>query len=164
MANALNACLRRLVNQARRSNKAALALKEQVSNTASVRRRTDPDAARTATDATDATDATAAAPAAGGTIEIPIRQLVRGDIVTLSAGDMIPADCRIMSATDLFVGQSAMTGESLPVEKFPAARSESPSALDMANLVFMGTNVISGAASALVLATGNDTYFGTLSR
>ena len=147
--------------QERRSNKAALALKEQVSNTASVRRRTDPDAARTAT---DATDATAAAPAAGGTIEIPIRQLVRGDIVTLSAGDMIPADCRIMSATDLFVGQSAMTGESLPVEKFPAARSESPSALDMANLVFMGTNVISGAASALVLATGNDTYFGTLAR
>ena len=57
-----------------------------------------------------------------------------------------------------------MTGESLPVEQFPAARSESPSALDMANLVFMGTNVISGAASAVVLVTGNDTYFGTLAR
>ena len=141
--------------QERRSNKAALALKEQVSNTASVRRRADPDAAGTATDA---------APAAGRTIEIPIRQLVRGDIVALSAGDMIPADCRIMSATDLFVGQSAMTGKSLPVEKFADAGSDSASALDMANLVFMGTNVISGAASALVLATGNDTYFGTLSR
>ncbi|EPZ17131.1 hypothetical protein M622_09265 [Thauera terpenica 58Eu] len=141
--------------QERRSNKAALALKEQVSNTASVRRRADPDAAGTATDA---------APAAGRTIEIPIRQLVRGDIVALSAGDMIPADCRIMSATDLFVGQSAMTGESLPVEKFATPGPESASALDMANLVFMGTNVISGAASALVLATGNDTYFGTLAR
>ncbi len=155
MADALNACLRRLVNQARRSNKAALALKEQVSNTASVRRRTDPDAAETI----------AGVPlSSGDTRELPIRQLVPGDIVTLSAGDMIPADCRIMSATDLFVGQSAMTGKSLPVEKFADAGSDSASALDMANLVFMGTNVISGAASALVLATGNDTYFGTLSR
>ena len=141
--------------QERRSNQAALALKEQVSNTASVRRRVDP---------TEVEAATSVAQVPGGTIEIPIRQLVPGDIVMLSAGDMIPADCRIMTATDLFVGQSAMTGESLPVEKFPAARSESPSALDMANLVFMGTNVISGAASAIVLATGNDTYFGTLAR
>ncbi len=138
--------------QERRSGKAALALRKQVGNTASVRRRAEP------TD--DA--AVAAADPPRGTIEIPIEQLVPGDIVTLSAGDMIPADCRIMTATDLFVAQSAMTGESLPVEKFPVAGSESASALEMANLVFMGTNVISGAASAVVLATGNDTYFGTL--
>ncbi|MDY0185585.1 MAG: magnesium-translocating P-type ATPase, partial [Desulfuromonadaceae bacterium] len=141
--------------QERRSNQAALALKEQVSNTASVKRRIEDAGVAPVTGAGNPT---------AGSVEIPIKQLVPGDIVMLSAGDMIPADCRIMTATDLFLGQSAMTGESLPVEKFPAARSESQSALDMANLVFMGTNVISGTAIAVVLATGNDTYFGTLAR
>lgn len=138
--------------QERRSSKAALALKEQVGNTASVRRP----AQRTADPGPVEPDH------AGGVIEIPIKQLVPGDIVLLSAGDMIPADCRILGATDLFVAQSAMTGESLPVEKFPALDHPSASALEMPNLVFMGTNVISGAASAVVLATGNETYFGTL--
>ena len=145
--------------QERRSNQAALALKEQVSNTASVRRQSDPDTPEAAAAPLDGVTQ-----AAQGTVEIPIKQLVPGDIVRLSAGDMIPADCRIMTATDLFVGQSAMTGESLPVEKFPTAGPGSASALEMANLVFMGTNVISGAASAVVLATGNETYFGTLAR
>ena len=145
--------------QERRSNQAALALKEQVSNTASVRRRANAVTADTADLPLDSSTQ-----ATQGTVEIPIKQLVPGDIIVLSAGDMIPADCRIMTATDLFVGQSAMTGESLPVEKFATTRSESQSALEMANLVFMGTNVISGAATAVVLATGNDTYFGTLAR
>src|SRR5690606_22914231 len=80
----------------------------------------------------------------------------------LSAGDMIPADCRVMLAKDLFVSQSAMTGESLPVEKFPEAHDSAQSALEMSSLVFMGTNVVSGSATVLVLATGNHTYFGTL--
>lgn len=141
--------------QERRSNRAALALKEQVSNTASVRRRID---------AHDAMADTAVAGQPESLVEISIKQLVPGDVVVLSAGDMIPADCRVITATDLFLGQSAMTGESLPVEKFPNAGSESRSAMEMANLVFMGTNVISGTASAVVLATGNDTYFGTLAR
>ncbi len=139
--------------QERRSNRAAQALKEQVSNTTGVRRRVDPAAVAPEGDVSRQTE---------GPIEVPIKQLVPGDIVVLSAGDMIPADCRVMTATDLFVSQSAMTGESLPVEKFLAAKSDSESALDMANLVFMGTNVISGAASVVVLTTGNDTYFGTL--
>lgn len=139
--------------QERRSSQAARALKEQVTNTASVKRRIEPDVVAPDTGARLRAD---------GLVELPIKQLVPGDIVVLSAGDMIPADCRIMTATDLFIGQSAMTGESLPVEKFPAAASGSHSALDMANLVFMGTNVISGTASAVVLTTGNDTYFGTL--
>lgn len=139
--------------QERRSNRAALALKEQVSSTASVRRRTEQPAV--------GTDG-AASHTLSDTFEIPFKQLVPGDIITLSAGDMIPADCRLMTATDLFVGQSAMTGESLPVEKFPVSGSESGSALEMPNLLFMGTTIISGAASAVVLATGNDTYFGTL--
>ncbi len=139
--------------QERRSNQAALALKEQVSNTATVRRRADPDA--------PAPDVGAGLQGEG-VVEIPIKQLVPGDIVLLSAGDMVPADCRVMEATDLFLGQSAMTGESLPVEKFPSADATAGSALEMDNLVFMGTNVISGTASAVVLAIGNDTYFGTL--
>lgn len=136
--------------QERRSNQAAQALKEQVSNTASVRRRSD-----------EITESSARH-LLGDTIEIPMQELVPGDIVRLSAGDMIPADCRVLTATDLFLSQSAMTGESLPVEKFAIVKSTSDSALEMDNLVFMGTNVISGMASALVLATGNNTYFGTL--
>jgi P-type Mg2+ transporter len=100
--------------------------------------------------------------------EIPVRELVSGDVVALSAGDMIPADCRVLSARDLFVAQAAMTGESLPVEKFvqPVAPGAAPvagaSTLDQRNLVFMGTNVVSGTATALVVATGGRSYFGTL--
>jgi len=108
--------------------------------------------------------------------EIALRELVAGDVVALSAGDMIPADCRVLSARDLFVAQAAMTGESLPVEKFvqgtqPAVASgvaSVPAAaagagpLDQRNVVFMGTNVVSGTATALVVATGSRSYFGTL--
>ena len=139
--------------QERRSNQAALALKEQVSNTTAVRRRVDGD---------DTTRDTHVGSHDASSFEIPVKQLVPGDIVVLAAGDMIPADCRVMTATDLFISESAMTGESLPVEKFSNAQADATSAMDMANLVFMGTNVISGAASAVVLTTGNDTYFGTL--
>ncbi|MEQ1669121.1 MAG: HAD-IC family P-type ATPase, partial [Sulfuriferula sp.] len=95
--------------------------------------------------------------------EIPIKDLVPGDIVLLSAGDMIPADCRVLFAKDLFISQSAMTGEALPVEKF--AQLSSPAIdnpLDLDNILFMGTNVISGSATVLVIATGKQTYFGTL--
>jgi len=98
--------------------------------------------------------------------EIAQRELVVGDLVTLSAGDMIPADCRVLTARDLFIGQAAMTGESLPVEKFTDRRGndakDGASVLAQSNLVFMGTNVVSGAATALVVATGGRTYFGTL--
>jgi len=98
-------------------------------------------------------------------VELAIRLLVPGDVVVLSAGDMIPADCRVMTAKDLFVSQAAMTGESLPVEKFAelrAIRSDNP--LEFENLLFMGTNVVSGSATALVVATGNRTYFGALAQ
>lgn len=148
--------------QERRSSQAALALKERVSNTAAVRRRLNrDDGARGGADA-PAAPANRAAEPFDGPVEIPMKLIVPGDIVVLSAGDMIPADCRILTATDLFVGQSAMTGESLPVEKFSTPTPDSDSTFDMVNLVFMGTNVISGTATALVLATGNATYFGTL--
>ena len=95
-------------------------------------------------------------------LEVPIRELVPGDLVALSAGDMIPADCRVLAARDLFVAQAAMTGESLPVEKFVQRRGDSEAALEQSNLVFMGTNVVSGTATALVVATGNRSYFGAL--
>jgi Mg2+-importing ATPase len=150
--------------QERRSNQAALALKERVSNTAAVRRRGDGDIATSGDDDAPAAQIGSAEDRIESPVEIPIKLIVPGDIVVLSAGDMIPADCRIMTATDLFIGQSAMTGESLPVEKFSNPGPDSDSALDLANLVFMGTNVISGTATAVVLATGNDTYFGILAK
>lgn len=103
-----------------------------------------------------------------GRKEISLQELVPGDIVYLAAGDMIPADVRIIRAKDLFVGQSALTGESEPVEKFGGelsyeeAKDNNP--LELNNLAFMGTNVISGSALALVLTTGDGTYFGEIGK
>ncbi len=97
--------------------------------------------------------------------EIPVSELVPGDIVRLSAGDMIPADVRILGSKDLFISQAVLTGESVPVEKHEkAAASSSTNALEMQNLCFMGTNVVSGSAMAVVVATGNDTYFGSMAK
>lgn len=98
--------------------------------------------------------------------EIDIKLLVPGDLVFLSAGDMVPADCRILQSKDLFVSQSMLTGESLPVEKrhLPIPAAETKDLFELDNLVFMATNVVSGSARALVLNTGNQTYFGSLSR
>lgn len=148
--------------QERRSSQAALALKERVSNTAGVRRRIDRDVLAGGTLGTPAPAIAGMDVLVASPVEIPMKLIVPGDIIVLSAGDMIPADCRILTATDLFIGQSAMTGESLPVEKFSTPATGSDSALDIDNLVFMGTNVISGTATALVLTTGNATFFGTV--
>jgi Mg2+-importing ATPase len=102
----------------------------------------------------------------GGKVEIDIKELVPGDTVFLSAGDMIPADCRILQSKDLFVSQSMLTGESLPVEKREQALTVSlhQSPLELDNLCFMGTNVVSGFATAIVVMTGNQTYFGSISK
>ncbi|MBV8034658.1 magnesium-translocating P-type ATPase, partial [Roseateles sp.] len=97
-------------------------------------------------------------------VERPMRDLVPGELVALSAGDMVPADCRILTAKDLFVSQSALTGEALPVEKFARSSGGAGSALERDNLLFMGTNVVSGTAVALVLHTGGQTFFGSLAR
>lgn len=100
---------------------------------------------------------------AGGAAEIPLRQLVPGDIVQLSAGDLVPADVRLLSAKDLFVNQAPLTGEALPVEKQGCSAERPPlSALDLQNICFFGTSVVSGTATALVLATGSATYFGSM--
>ena len=102
--------------------------------------------------------------------EMAITELVPGDIVYLSAGDMVPADVRLLSAKDLFVSQAMLTGESVPLEKYPVLPSNSKpgthdrSALDLETACFMGTNVVSGAGMAVVVTTGNATYFGALAR
>jgi Mg2+-importing ATPase len=102
----------------------------------------------------------------GGRKEIDIKNIVPGDVIFLSAGDMIPADIRIIQSKDLFVSQAMLTGESLPLEKngelIPDADHKSPLELD--NICFMGTNVLSGTATAIVVTTGNLTYFGSIGK
>ena len=147
--------------QESRSSKAADALKAMVGNQATVLRRapagTVPDAAPTVHLDIDGKPARH--------VEIPLRELVPGDVVVLSAGDMIPADLRLLSAKDLFIGQAAMTGESLPIEKFVALRDPATSSpLELDNIAFMGTNVLSGSATGVAVGTGASTYFGTLAQ
>ncbi len=130
--------------QEARSTKAADALKAMVSNTATVLRVINENGEN-------------------AWLELPIDQLVPGDIIKLAAGDMIPADLRIIQARDLFVAQASLTGESLPVEKVAATREpRQNNPLECDTLCFMGTNVVSGTAQAVVMATGADTWFGQL--
>ena len=98
----------------------------------------------------------------GGTSqEIPVACLVPGDVVHLAAGDMIPGDVRIVQAKDLFVTQGSLTGESFPVEKFAVDPRTTPIApLERSNIAFLGTSVASGAASAVVVLRGKQTYLG----
>ena len=106
----------------------------------------------------------------GERIEIPFDELVPGDVIRLSAGDMVPADARIITARDLFVIESALTGESEAVEKTAAAavvEGADSSALPLSackNIVFTGTSVQNGTAMALVVATGSDTYLGGIAK
>ena len=145
-----------------RSNRAAERLKAMVSNTATVVRRPSVDEELVAISRRYfGLNLHGQRPARQ--IEVPIRDLVPGEHVLLSAGDMVPADCRLIAAKDLFVSQAAMTGESLPVEKFAGTCHPFHSMFDAPNLVFMGTSVISGSATALVMSTGPRTYLGALS-
>ena len=139
---AISTCLNFI--QEARSTKAADALKAMVSNTATVQRVVNE-------------------LGESGWQEIPLDQLVPGDIVKLAAGDMIPADLRVIQARDLFVAQASLTGESLPVEKVAKTRNpEQINPLESDTLCFMGTNVVSGTAQAMVIATGGNTWFGQL--
>ena len=95
--------------------------------------------------------------------EVSLKLVVPGDIVRLAAGDMVPADVRVFSAKDLFLNQAALTGEALPVEKKAAPESaNAQNPLDLPNLCFLGSNVESGSATAVVIQTGDRTYFGSL--
>ncbi|HLZ54036.1 MAG TPA: cation-transporting P-type ATPase, partial [Verrucomicrobiae bacterium] len=95
--------------------------------------------------------------------EVPLQHLVPGDVVKLSAGDMIPGDVRLITAKDLFIIQATLTGESLPVEKTDARDLRTNvSSIEHTNICFLGTSVESGAATAVVVATGAQTYFGKM--
>ena len=121
-----------------RSNKAAEKLKEMVATTTTVIRD-------------------------GKESRIPVKDVTVGDVIKLSAGDMIPADLRIIESKDLYVGQSYLTGESDSVEKnveSKIAEDEIESIVDLNTICFMGTNVISGSAKGVVVYTADDTYFG----
>ena len=124
-----------------KSNKAAMKLKELVETTTTVVRD-------------------------GKKIDIPIKNVTVGDVVFLSAGSMIPADLRIIDAKDLYVGQSSLTGESDSVKKVPETEIEDEieSILDLDNICFMGTNVISGVAKGVVIKVADNTYFGKIAR
>jgi len=148
--------------QESKANKAADALKAMVSNTATVIRR---DLSEDAAPVFEQYYGVHLRIKAAQRVELPIKLLVPGDVIVLSAGDMIPADCRVLTAKDLFVSQAAMTGESLPVEKFATQRDRHAiNPLELDDIVFMGTNVVSGSATAVVIATGAATYFGALAQ
>lgn len=148
--------------QENRSNRAAEQLKSMVSNTATVLRR---DIAENIAADTERFYGVTLHPKPARAIEVPIRELVPGDVVVLSAGDMIPADLRLLSAKDLFINQAAITGESMPVEKFvQSSNPNAHTAIELDNILFMGTNVVSGTAHAVVVETGVRTYFGALAQ
>ena len=140
-------------SQEYRSSRAAENLKAMVRNTATVTRR--------------------ASDGHSERIEVPVSELVIGDIVHLAAGDMVPADIRLLTAKDLFISQAILTGESLPVEKLAPTnvqieqhkqQTSHDSLLDLTTVCYMGTNVVSGTASAVVVSTGARTYLGSIAR
>ncbi|MDD5297893.1 MAG: magnesium-translocating P-type ATPase [Rhodocyclaceae bacterium] len=148
--------------QESKSNRAADKLKAMVSNTATVIRH---DLAEDAMEEARHYFDVQLHPKDPAKTEIPMKELVPGDLVVLCAGDMIPGDCRVLAAKDLFVSQAAMTGESLPVEKFVRQKdTDTANPLELENILFMGTNVVSGSATAVVVSTGNRTYFGALAQ
>ncbi|AFY92345.1 magnesium-translocating P-type ATPase [Chamaesiphon minutus] len=135
------------------SNKAAEKLREMVSITAAVSRQ-----------GNNKVTTPKEQQGISGT-EIAVKLLVPGDIVFLSAGDMIPADIRLIVAKDLFLGQSTLTGESLPVEKHVnLADKQEKNPLELVNLCFMGTTVVSGSGTAVVAETGSHTYLASIAK
>jgi Mg2+-importing ATPase len=121
--------------QTLRSERAVSRLQHQISPTATVRRD-------------------------GAWVDVPRRELVVGDVIRLGAGDMVPADARLVEATDLHVQQAALTGESLPAEKFVANERPNATGPEAPDLVYLGTSIVSGTATAVVFATGGHTAFG----
>lgn len=131
-----------------RSGRAADALKKLVTTTCAVRRRAGSGSVPT-------------------TLEIPMDQVVPGDLVRLAAGDLIPADLRLITSKDLMVSQAALSGESLPVAKADSrtedlGRHTTTDPVEADNLCLMGTSVTSGTATGVVVATGSRTYFGSM--
>ncbi|VEU80698.1 magnesium-translocating P-type ATPase [Haploplasma axanthum] len=126
--------------QGEKSNTAVTKLTKMISNKADIRRN-------------------------GKMIEVLIEDILPGDIIKLSAGDLIPADVRFITTKDTFVAQSALTGESNPVEKFSEITDKRDKTItDITNIGFMGSNIVSGSSFAVVLTTGNNTYFGSMAQ
>ncbi|MBQ6570666.1 MAG: magnesium-translocating P-type ATPase [Clostridia bacterium] len=100
----------------------------------------------------------------GSGMEISIEDAVPGDIVKLASGDMLPGDVRFIETKDLFIDQSQLTGESQPVEKFAGPDPEGDDITELDNIGFMGSNIISGSAKAVILTTGNSTYLGSMAK
>ena len=97
-------------------------------------------------------------------MDVDISEIVPGDIVKLASGDMIPGDVRFIETKDLFIDQSQLTGESNPIEKFAGPDPEGDTISELDNIGFLGSNIVSGSAKAVVLATGNKTYFGSMAK
>lgn len=95
---------------------------------------------------------------------IDVEEIILGDIVKLSSGDMLPGDVKFLETKDLFIDQASLTGESNPVEKFSELKDDELELTDLPNIGFMGTNVVSGSAIAVVIGTGNQTYFGSMAK
>lgn len=95
--------------------------------------------------------------------EVPLAEVVAGDVIRLRAGDLIPGDCRLLTARDLFLNEAVLTGESFPTAKSVAVLPEPTPLSQRTNSIFLGTNVISGFATAVVVGTGRDTEFGRIS-
>ncbi|HEX3001228.1 MAG TPA: HAD-IC family P-type ATPase, partial [Methanoregula sp.] len=100
----------------------------------------------------------------GATVEIPITGLVPGDVISLAAGDIVPADARLLSARDLYINQSSLTGEPFPAEKHAGTADPSVPVAESSNYVFLGTSVVSGMATAIIARTGTSTEFGRIAR
>uniref|UniRef100_UPI000362EBCD HAD-IC family P-type ATPase n=1 Tax=Ruminococcus flavefaciens TaxID=1265 RepID=UPI000362EBCD len=100
----------------------------------------------------------------GSSMEVNIEDVVPGDVVKLASGDMLPGDVRFIETKDLFTDQSQLTGESQPVEKFAGPDPEGSDITELDNIGFMGSNIISGSAKAVILTTGNRTYLGSMAK
>lgn len=97
-------------------------------------------------------------------LEIKVENVVVGDIISLNAGSIIPADCIVVNSKDLFVNESVFTGESIPVEKKETNKKEYDNLFDIKNVLYMSSSVISGTAKAIVVKTGFDTYLGKIGK
>ncbi|MBO7514473.1 MAG: magnesium-translocating P-type ATPase [Lachnospiraceae bacterium] len=100
----------------------------------------------------------------GSVIEVSIEEVVPGDVVKLASGDMLPGDVRFIETKDLFTDMSQLTGESQPVEKFAGPDPEGTEITELDNIGFMGSNIVSGSAKAVILTTGNRTYLGSMAK
>ena len=100
----------------------------------------------------------------GSVMEVSIEEVVPGDVVKLASGDMLPGDVRFIETKDLFTDMSQLTGESQPVEKYAGPDPEGTEITELDNIGFMGSNIVSGSAKAVILTTGNRTYLGSMAK